>query len=96
MDRNAWQTHIDAFSASGQSARAYCAEHGLIYHRFNYWRHKFRDESASADGFASVTVTHAAASSTLQPLGVVEFPSGIRLAIHDASLLALIADWLKR
>lgn len=36
--RQAWVDHIAAWSASGQSQRAYCAERGLRYHAFDYWR----------------------------------------------------------
>ena len=36
--RQAWIDHIAAWSASGQTQRAYCAAQGLRYHAFDYWR----------------------------------------------------------
>ena len=94
MDKNDWKSHVNAFEASGQSAQAYCKEHALVYHRFKYWQYKFRDEERAADGFAAVSVAREGA--TAHPLAVVEFPSGIRLAVYDASLLANLAGWLQR
>ncbi len=94
MDKNDWQSHVKACETSGQSARAYCSEHDLVYHRFKYWQYKFRDAARAADGFAAVSVAREGA--TAQPLAVVEFPSGIRLAVYDASLLTNLAGWLQR
>lgn len=36
--RQAWIDHVAAWSASGQTERAYCAVQGLSYHAFDYWR----------------------------------------------------------
>lgn len=36
-----WQHHIDHWQTSDLSGADYCREHGLIYHRFLYWRRKF-------------------------------------------------------
>lgn len=36
--RQAWIDHIAAWTASGQTQRAYCAAQGLRYHAFDYWR----------------------------------------------------------
>ena len=94
MDSNDWQSHVNAFEASGHSARAYCTEHDLVYHRFKYWQRKFRGEARSAGGFASVSIPRD--FSTGQPLAVAEFPSGIRLVIYDASVLTYIAGGLGR
>lgn len=41
-----WREHIDACHDSGESGAAYCARHQLAYHRFNYWRRKFRDQDS--------------------------------------------------
>ena len=94
MNKSDWQAHVSAFEASGQSARAYCSEHDLVYHRFKYWQHKFRDQARSVDGFAPVRVVRESAPG--QALAVVEFPSGVRLAVYDTSLLTNIAAWLQR
>jgi len=36
--RLAWIDHVAAWSASGQTQRAYCEAQGLRYHAFDYWR----------------------------------------------------------
>ena len=38
-----WQQQIEAWLASGQSQKAYCKANDLNYHRFGYWRRKFRE-----------------------------------------------------
>ena len=45
--RQAWIDHIAAWTASGQSQRAYCAAQGLRYHAFDYWRRFVLRQSAS-------------------------------------------------
>ncbi|MFV0477688.1 MAG: IS66 family insertion sequence element accessory protein TnpA, partial [Parahaliea sp.] len=37
---NNWQQHITTWQASALSGAAFCREHGLVYHRFTYWRQK--------------------------------------------------------
>jgi hypothetical protein len=56
-----WREHIDAWRDSGGSGAAYCQLHQLAYHRFNYWRRKFRGLDSRAQltpcestGFARV------------------------------------------
>ena len=36
--RQEWIDHVAAWSASGQTQRAYCAVQGVSYHAFDYWR----------------------------------------------------------
>lgn len=36
--RQAWVEHVAAWSASGQTQRAYCEAQGLRYFAFDYWR----------------------------------------------------------
>lgn len=45
--RQVWIDHIAAWTASGQSQRAYCAAQGLRYHAFDYWRRFVLRQSAS-------------------------------------------------
>ena len=33
-----WRGHVSAWRASGQTQRAYCAEHGLKPHGLSYWQ----------------------------------------------------------
>ena len=92
MDQNQWQRHVAAFKDSGISARAYCTQHSLVYHRFLYWYRKLCKDEASNEGFAAVKVAPDASSPAA--LGVVEFPSGARLIIHSTELLTMLPRWL--
>ena len=35
-----WEHHLEQWRQSGLSQRAYCREHRLKPHRFNYWRRR--------------------------------------------------------
>ena len=43
-----WQSVVEAWQSSHLSGAAFCREHGLVYHQFQYWQQKFR-ESESCD-----------------------------------------------
>ncbi|MFV0476259.1 MAG: IS66 family insertion sequence element accessory protein TnpA, partial [Parahaliea sp.] len=55
---NNWQQHITTWQASALSGAAFCREHGLVYHRFTYWRQKLTAPSpaqvGAPAGFAKV------------------------------------------
>jgi len=57
-----WRQHLQRQKASGQTARAYCREHGLAETAFHYWRRTIaeRDQesrrAAPAPTFVPVTV----------------------------------------
>jgi len=40
-----WRQQIEAWQSSGQTQQAYCKTNELSYHRFGYWRRKFRQQS---------------------------------------------------
>lgn len=46
--RQAWIDHVAAWSASGQTQRAYCTVKGLRYHAFDYWRRFVLKQDASS------------------------------------------------
>ncbi len=52
--RQVWIDHIAAWTADGQSQRAYCAAQGLRYHAFDYWRRFVLRQSAFLGGYFSV------------------------------------------
>jgi len=74
-----WLEQIEAWQSSGQTQRAYCKANDLSYHRFGYWRRKFRRQSQQAQsqkGSGFVPVSHSAPS----PAGLsLAFPSGLVL-----------------
>ncbi|GGG20748.1 IS66 family insertion sequence element accessory protein TnpA [Paenibacillus aceti] len=64
-----WAERIQAYRASGQTMKAWCAEQNLTVHQLKYWLYKAQrqDQAASATTFRPVTVTHqAAATESLQ------------------------------
>ncbi|MGB5300889.1 MAG: hypothetical protein WBN48_19385, partial [Thiogranum sp.] len=65
---------IEAWQSSGQTQQAYCKANELSYHRFGYWRRKFRQQSPEAQsqkGSGFVPVTHSSHSVRIDviPLG---------------------------
>jgi hypothetical protein len=82
-----WRGHIDACRASGSSGAAYCQLHQLAYHRFHYWRRKFRalDNHAQltpceSTGFARVLANHP------------ELPTGLSLALPNGLVIQDIGE----
>ncbi len=81
-----WREHVDACRDSGESGAAYCEHHQLSYHRFNYWRRKFREldgrvqlTPCESPGFARVLTSR---SESLCGLSLA-LPNG--LVIQDIS-----------
>ena len=77
---NYWLQQIEAWQSSGQTQQAYCKSNALSYHRFGYWRRKFRQRSQKAQkqkgsGFVPVTHSAIAPSAGLS----LAFPSGLVL-----------------
>jgi len=105
MKQTQWQPHIDAFNKSGLSKREYAENHQLIYHQFVYWSQKLN--KAASKAFIPVTVTSPTVTTkpktkskpvtkpqATMPLGILEFPNGIRLVIHSPELLAQLPSLL--
>jgi transposase len=92
-----WQQQIEAWQSSGQTQQAYCKTHELSYHRFGYWRRKFRQRSQKAQrqkGSGFVPVTH---SATSQSTGLsLVFPSGLVLRGIAGDNLPLVCQLLSR
>ncbi len=82
-----WREHIDACKASGSSGAAYCQLHQLTYHRFNYWRRKFRElvsraqlTTCESTGFARVLANRS------------DLPSGLSLALPNGLVIQDISE----
>jgi len=90
-----WLQQIEAWQSSGQTQQAYCKTNALSYHRFGYWRRKFRQQSQEAKsqkGF--VPVTHSAIS---QPTGLsLAFPNGLVLRGIAGDNLPVVYQLLSR
>jgi len=89
MKKEAWQVHVDAYNNSKKSVMAYANQHGLVYSQMLYWTRKLSSEPKKCDeskvGFLAVEVKKP--NRIADVLGVLEFPSGIKIHIHNAELL---------
>ena len=73
-----WQPHVEAWQASGLSARRFCSERSLPYSRFLYWASKFQSPATTTptSNFARVVpVGHIPDTPDLQ----ITLPSGVRI-----------------
>jgi len=43
LNREAWAQLMAAYEAGDQTQRAFCAEHGVAYSTFCYWRRRVRE-----------------------------------------------------
>lgn len=60
-----WQDHIQQWKKSGLSQQAYCAQQGIRYTTFGYWRKRLESGEAKHKQFAPVEVRQAQQDSTL-------------------------------
>ena len=92
-----WLQQIEAWQSSGQTQQAYCKSNNLSYHRFGYWRRKFRQQSQEAQsqkGSGFVPVTHSAIS---QSVGLsLAFPNGLVLRGIAGDNLPIVYQLLSR
>lgn len=92
-----WLQQIEAWQSSGQTQLAYCRTNELSYHRFGYWRRKFRQQSQAVQsrkgsGFVPVTPSATSPSAGL----TLAFPSGLVLSGIAADNLPLVYQLLSR
>jgi transposase-like protein len=89
MKKEVWQAHVDAYNSSKQSVMAYANQHGLVYSQMLYWTRKLRNEPKKNNNpepaFVAIEIKNT--EPTPSALGILEFPSGIKLHIHNAELL---------
>jgi len=89
MKRENWQAHVDTCNQNKQSKIAYAKQHNLVYSQLLYWARLLSGHSKDCNkpnkSFVPVKVRQPAPRSNA--LGILEFPGGIKLHIHDVSLL---------
>lgn len=100
--RQVWIDHIAAWTASGQSQRAYCVAQGLRYHAFDYWRRFVLRQSASMTSQSSTppaAFIPVVAAASLAPScgGVIEvrLVGGTSLVWPDGRALTELAQLLR-
>ena len=91
-----WQSHLDAWQASGLSQAAYCREHELVYCQFSYWKQKLTQRSVAPtrperSAFIPVEIVAAPATADL----TLHLPNGITLDGIDEGNCHLARDLAK-
>ena len=90
-----WRQHLERQQASGQTARAYCQQHGLAETAFHYWRRTITERDRQArraspvPAFVPVTVVGPAADVPID----VRLADGHRVRVRagcDRELLAAV------
>lgn len=78
------------------SKQAFCNQNGLVYHKFNYWVKKFRNDSAespvSQKGFSRIVTHSRLEQPQRQVLATFVFASGARLELFAALDAAFIRE----
>ena len=92
MEQAAWEEHLREYRRSGLSVHAYTKAHGLVYHRLLYRVRREAKRAPSSSPFVAVRVGQSRPAGPL--LGVVTFPNGVRIEIHDTSLLPVLSEWV--
>ena len=73
---------VERQATSGQSIKDFCADEGISYATFHYWRRKSRprpDPAPVDEGFVSLRCSPPSAAPTLK----VSLPGGLRLSFAD-------------
>jgi len=92
-----WRPHIEACEASGMSKSAYAKQHNIDYKQLIYWYKKYEQYNLKRNDLIRVkspapNLEHALTSNQ-QVLGIMEYPSGVKLYIHHLDLLQSLPDW---
>jgi hypothetical protein len=85
--REAMLAHVAAWQQSGQSRKAYCAEHGLAINTLHHWCARSR-RAGPRTGFSPVEVT--------APPGLeLHYPNGVRLLLPAGTVLEQVAACIR-
>ena len=87
-----WHPQIEAWQASGVSAKRFCTEHSLPYSQFLYWARKQLPRSAPgpASSFTRVVAQPSVAAPGLQ----ITLPNGVQIGGIDAQNVDLLGTVL--
>jgi len=89
-----WRPQVEAWQASGLSAKRFCEDNALPYWQFLYWAKKLQPPKpprSPANAFARVMPV--ASSGIAQGLQIT-LPNGVRVSGIDGSNVALLATVL--
>ena len=94
--RQVWIEHVAAWSASGQTQRAYCAQRELSYHAFDYWRRFVLKQAAPPQAaFIPVEALPPTPAPSLSGTIEVRLASGAHLMWPDTRALTELAQLLR-
>lgn len=95
--RQAWIDHVAAWTASGQTQRAYCDAQGLRYFAFDYWRRFVLKQNAPSTPPAAFIPLVATSSPVPGCGGVIEvrIKGGASLVWPDGRALSELAQLLR-
>jgi hypothetical protein len=79
--------HVDAWKASGESRKNYCARHGLNLSVMNYWCVQ-ASKRMHASGFAVVELV---ADECVE----LHYPNGVRLVLPAGMALSQVAAYIR-
>ena len=94
-----WRQHLRRQEASGQTARAYCRQHGLAETAFHYWRRTIAERdrqagrSAPTPAFVPVIVADRSPVAGATPIDV-RLAGGHRVRVRAGCDLELLATVL--
>ena len=84
-----WQPHIDAWRASGLSAKRFCGQHSLPYGQFLYWSREQRGVASNAP--ASGAFARVAPVTGTRPSGLtISLPGGVQIGGISEDNVALL------
>ena len=88
-----WRPHVEAWEASGLSAKRFCEDNALPYWQFLYWSKRLRPAQPTSLANAFTRVVPVASPGVAQGLHIT-LPSGVRISGIDASNVDLLATVL--
>lgn len=84
-----WQPHIEAWQASGLSAKRFCRQHALPYGQFLYWSRK--DIGVAGHAPVSGAFARVVPVASTRPNGLtINLPGGVQIGGIDANNVALL------
>lgn len=88
-----WCPHVEAWEASGLSAKRFCENNGLPYWQFLYWSKRLRPAQHPSPPNAFTRVVPVGNPSVAQGLHIT-LPNGVRISGIDADNVNLLATVL--
>ena len=72
-----WVRHVEGYTESGLTAKAYCEEHGINIGTFYHWSSKYKKErEKSKGGFVEVNSKESVDSDIVQNTPAIEISAG--------------------